>query len=1086
MNICELFIRRPVAASLLTLGIALFGIQAFLALPLAPLPQVDFPAIFVQAQMPGANPETMAATVAAPLERHLGQIADVHEMTSQSTEGATFVVMLFGLDRDINGAARDVESAINAARADLPTALRSNPTYHMVNTADAPVMILALTSPLATQGQLYDSASSVLEQKLSQVEGVGQVTLGGSSLPAVRVELDPGALFKYGSGLEDVRAAIAGANANSPKGVLDQGNNRYQLYSNDQADRAAQYRGLVIAYRNGAAVRLSDVAEIDDSVEDIRNEGVFNGAPAIPIQVLKTPGANVIATIDRVKALLPELQAALPADMRLTAVYDATPAIRNAVTDTELSLIVSALMVLLVVYLFLDDAWATTIPGVAIPVCILGTFVGMKLFGYSLDNLSLMALTISTGFVVDDAIVIVENVRRHLEAGMSRRQAALTGASEVSFTVLSMSLSLTAVFIPVLLMGGLVGRIFREFAVTLVLAILLSLLVSVAATPVMCSRLLRAPGRSAEFERNGLQRLTRGAFGALQRFYSASLPVALRHPSVTLVVLFAVFGLNIYLYAVIPKGFFPQQDSGLLTGGIVADQSTSFQALEQKLRRFVSIVTADPAVANVVGQTGGRATNTGSVFVVLKPKTERDVTSDQVIDRLRPKLAEVAGATLFLQSSQDVRAGGRQSNAQYQYTLEADDTALLEQWMPRLVTALAKEPALVDVATDQQQKGLGIALAIDRATASRLGISPRQIDETLYDALGQRQVSTIYTAVNQYHVVLEVAPRFRQNPAWLDQIYVSAAAGTPSGTQSSNAVAGTVDSGGSRPAAAKIAGDAARNVAINSIISTGSAGVSSGAAVSTGAETMIPLHAISQLRPSETPVAVNHQGQSVAETISFNLTAGKSLSDAVAAIDRASRAIGLPSDVRGEFAGAAALFESGLSDEPLLILAALLTIYIVLGVLYESFIHPFTILSTLPSAGLGALLALLFFGIDFNFMALVGIVLLIGIVKKNAIMMVDFALDAERRAGRSPEEAIFEACMLRLRPIVMTTLAAILGAAPLAIGLGEGGELRRPLGVSIIGGLVVSLVLTLYTTPVVYLWLDRVRQWRRRTRVHAV
>jgi multidrug efflux pump len=1077
MNFSEIFIRRPVATTLLAAGIALAGAFAYGKLPVAPLPQVDFPTISVRATMAGASPDTMAATVAAPLERHLGQIADVTEMTSTSSVGTTRIILQFGLDRDIDGAARDVEAAINAARADLPTSLRSNPTYNKVNPADAPIMIVALTSKTLTQGQLYDSAATVLEQRLSQLNGIGEVDVSGSALPAVRVELNPSALFNYGIGLEDVRAALASANANTPKGAIEDGDTRYQIYTNDQASHAAQYRPLVIAYRNGAAVRLSDIAEVDDSVEDLRNAGMANGLPSVLVIMYRQPGANIIQTVDAVKAELPQLQAALPGDITLTLASDRSTTIRATLADTRLTLLISMSLVILVVLAFLRNVRAALIPSVAVSVSIIGTFAAMYLLGYSLDNLSLMALIVATGFVVDDAIVVLENIARHLEAGMPRMQAALLGAREVGFTVLSISVSLIAVFLPILLMGGIVGRLFREFAVTLSMAVMISMLVSLTVTPMMCSRLLRPksprkPGRLADISEH--------VFTGALNFYERTLAWALRHMRLVVVVLLATIGLNVFLYIIVPKGFFPQQDTGALIGGIQADQSISFQLMKQKLAQFMAIVHADPAVSSVVGFTGGRQTNSGFTFIALKPLAERRISADAVIARLRRKLAAVPGGRLFLQAIQDIRVGGRQSNAQYQFTLQADSSAELYEWAPKLLAALQQRKELTDVNSDQQQKGLETDLIIDRPTAARLGVTPSMIDNTLYDAFGQRDVSTIYNPLNQYHVVMEVAPRYWQSPAALRDIWVSTSGGSARGTQTTNAPAGTVVGPTVTSSASAIASDSARNQAINSIAASGHSSASSGASVSTSKETMVPLAAFSHYGPGSTPLAVNHQGEFVAATLSFNLPPGGSLGAATAAIHDAMNQIRMPSTIHGVFAGTAATFQQSLNDEPILIAAALAAIYIVLGVLYESYIHPITIISTLPSAGVGAVLALLIFHIEFSIIALIGVILLIGIVKKNAIMMIDFALQAER-AGLPPREAIFQACLLRFRPIMMTTFAAMLGALPLAVGMGEGSELRRPLGISIVGGLIVSQVLTLYTTPVVYLYLDRFGAWVSRS-----
>jgi multidrug efflux pump len=1027
MNISAPFVARPVATTLLTIGIALAGFFAYLRLPVSPLPQVDFPTIQVQAQLPGASPDTVATSVAEPLERHLGEIADVTEMTSSSSVGSARIVLQFSLDRDINGAARDVQAAINAARADLPTSLRSNPTYRKVNPADAPVLILALTSTTLTRGQIYDAASNVLGQRLSQVQGIGQVLIGGAALPAVRVELNPQALFKYGIGLEDVRASLASANANSPKGAIEQGDQHYQLYTNDQAQAAADYKPLIVAYRNGAAVKLADVADVIDSVENVRNAGLADGKPSIVVLLFRQPGANIIDTVDSVKAALPELVAALPSDVQFTIANDRTTTIRAALHDTELTLLLAVVLVTLVVYLFLRDWRATLIPTVAVPVSIIGTFGAMYLLGYSLDNLSLMALTVATGFVVDDAIVVLENIQRHIETGMSRLDAALRGAREVGFTVISISLSLIAVFIPILLMGGIVGRLFREFAVTLSLAILISMVISLTTTPMMCALVLRSRAGQPEADRPA----RRSLFDRVLGLYERTLGWALRHSALVMLILLLCVGLNVALFMIIPKGFFPEEDTGRLMGGIQADQSTSFQAMQTKLTQMVSIVQHDPAVDHVVGFTGSSgfgATNSGQVFIALKPLGQRP-SMDRVMASLRRALAVVPGARLFLTPVQDIRVGGRQSSAAYQYTLQGDTTAEIYEWAPKLQAALEHDPVLLDVNSDQQQKGLETDLVIDRSTASRLGLTISQVDNTLYDAFGQRQVSTIYKAQNQYHVIMEVAPRYWESPEMLKQIYVSTAGGAASGTATSNAVVGTVaassgttgggtaggssasssSSTSSAAAAATIASSSARNASNNSLASTGNSSASSGAAVSTSQETMVPLAAFSHYVRGNTPLAVNHQGPFVAATLSFNVAPGKSLSDADAAIARAVRSIGMPGSIHGSFQGTAQTFQQSLNSEPILIASALIAIYIVLGVLYESLVHPVTILSTLPSAGIGASLALLAFHTEFSIIALIGVILLIGIVKKNAILMIDFALEAERTRDMTPREAISEA-----------------------------------------------------------------------------
>ena len=1090
MNLSEVFIRRPVATTLFTAGMALAGATAYTRLAVSPFPQVDSATISVAATMAGASPETMATSVATPLERHLGTIADVTEMTSTSSVGSTGITLQFGLNRDIDGAARDVEAAINAARADLPTALRSNPTYRKQNPADAPIMILALTSKTLTPGQLYDAASTILAQKLSQVAGVGNVGVWGSSLPAVRVELNPSALFKYGVGLEDVRAALAAANANSPKGAIENATLHWQIYDNDQSHMAKDYHNLVVAYRNRAPIRLSDVAEVTDSVEDIRNLGMSKGSPAVVIPIYRQPQANIIETVDLIRAMLPRLRAEVPPATQLDIAIDRSTTIRASLRDVERSLAIAIMLVVLVVYLFLRDGRATLIPSVAVPVSLIGTFGAMYLLGYSLDNLSLMALTIATGFVVDDAIVVMENITRHMESGVPRFEAAIIGVRQVAFTVLSMSLSLIAVFIPILLMGGQVGRSFREFAITLSVSILISMVISLTTTPMMCARLLTIR-RKGEI-RGRFHRWTEAAYEGLLDLYRDSLSWALGHSFLMIISLACTVGLNIWLFTIIPKGFFPEEDTGRLSGGIQADQSISFQRMSQKLRAYMGIVQDDPDVDDVVGFTGGgRGANTGFMFISTKPLSRRKASSEQIIARLRPKLARVPGAQLFMFPQQETpRTGGRLSNTAWQYTLQADNLQDLRVWTPRLMEALKNEPALIDLNSDQQDKGLETDLIIDRDTASRLGLTAAQIDNTLYDAFGQRQVSTIYESLNQYHVVMVVAQRYWQDPSALKDIYVSSTGGTVSGTQSTNAVAGTfvgfsgfpIGNSNTRSSvsANSVAADTARNASINAIATTGNGAASTGEAVSTLQETMVPLSAFTHYGLGTTPLAVNHQGNFVAGTISFNLVPGASLSDAVAAVERQAAAIHMPGTIHGGFQGTARTFQDTLGNEVILILAAIVAIYLVLGILYESYAHPFTILSTLPSAGIGAVLALMLFRLEFSLIALIGVLLLIGIVKKNAIMMIDFAIDAERSEGLSPRDAIFKACQLRFRPILMTTMAAILGAVPLAIGYGDGAELRQPLGISIVGGLVVSQLLTLYTTPVVYLYIDRARLWIHR------
>ncbi|HXW69891.1 MAG TPA: efflux RND transporter permease subunit [Methylocella sp.] len=1083
MNLSATFIARPVATTLLTVGIALAGALAFLKLPVSPLPQVDFPTIFVQAQLPGANPETVAASLAEPLERHLGQIAHVTEMTSSSTLGQTRIVLQFDIDRDIDGAARDVQAAINAAAADLPTNLPINPTYRKINPADAPILLLSLTSKTKTPGQMYKYATNILQQRLSQLDGIGQVVIGGSALPGVRVELNPHALSKYGVGLEDVRAALASANANSAKGAIEDDARHLQIYTNDQATKAADYAPLIIAYRNSAPVHLTDVGEVLDSVEDVRNLGLAENRPAVFAIIFRQPGANIIDAVERVKAELPHLQAALPNDIEISNTSDRSNTIRASLHDTERTLIIAVLLVTLIVFLFLRNARASIIPAIAVPISIIGTFGAMYLLNYSLNNLSLMALTIATGFVVDDAIVVLENISRHLDDGRGRVEAALIGAKEVGFTVLSISVSLIAVFIPILLMGGILGRLFREFAMTLSLAIVISLALSLTTTPMLCAFFLRR--RPLHAHRQGFD-----PFDRLLAGYRRSLDWALRHGVVVMLALFATMGLNVFLFKIVPKGFFPQQDTSRIIGTIQADQAISFQAMARKLAEIQAILQTDPAIATARGYTGSGAgqTNSGAFYIDLKPLNERHAGIDEVIARLRRKLNQVAGARLYLQAVQDIRMGGRQSNALYQYTLQGESTNELYNFVPRLVDALQNNPVLADVNSDQQQTGLETDVVVDRTTAYRLGLVMSQIDNTLYDAFGQRQVSTIYSAINQYHVVMEVDPRYWQDPAILNDLYVSTAGATPSGTATTNALPGNVTRqsplaapGASATAAqaTNTAGLEARNAQTNALANTGRQGTSSGAAVSTAQETMIPLAAFSHIETGHTPLAVNHQGLFVASTISFNLQPGASLSDAEPEIQKAMAKLDPPKTIRGSFQGTAKLFGDSLANERFLVIAALAAIYIVLGVLYESFVHPITILSTLPSAGVGAVLALLIFHTEFSIIALIAVILLIGIVKKNAILMIDFALEAERSGGLPPREAIFNACVLRFRPIMMTTFAAIFGAIPLALSFGDGGEIRRPLGIAIVGGLIVSQVLTLYTTPVLYLYLDRFRYWAK-------
>jgi len=1083
VSIPSLFIKRPVATTLLAIAIAMSGVLAYFHLPVAPLPNVTYPVIVVQANMAGASPDIMASTVAEPLERRLATIAGVTQLTSVNYVGSSMVVAQFSLNRDINGAARDVEAGIQAARADLPTTLRNNPTYREYNPADSPILILSLTSSTLTTAQLYDSADTVIQQQLSQINGVGQITLGGSALPSVRVELEPDKLSGYGIGLEDVRAAIAAANADSAKGYIDQGDQRYEVISNDQASKAADYRDLVIAYRNGAAVLLHDVADVEDSNENIRNAGLYNNVATVGVIVFPLPGANIIKTVAQIKKVLPSVEATLPPNIQVHIALDRSQSVTAAVGDTERSLFIAVLLVIGVVFVFLQSPRATLIPAAVLPLSILGTFGPMYLLGYSIDNLSLMALTIATGFVVDDAVVVLENVVRHIEAGMDVREAALRGSAEVSFTVISMSLSLIAVFIPILLMPGIVGLLFHEFAVTLSIAILLSLLISLTVTPTMCAYLL-ARG-------NGLRSKARWAAWAEAQFarfkdaYSRSLTAVLDHALLVGVLLIAMIVLNVYLFRLVPSTFFPEQDNGLLIGQIIADQSISFQAMKKKLEQLQSIVQTDPAVASVIGFTGTRALNNANVYVELKPLAQRHLSADQVVQRLRPKLNQVSGARLFLQAVQDLHIGGRQSAAEYQYTLTSEDTAALYTWTPKLLTELGKyRTEIVDANSDMQQNGLQTYISIARSAAMRYSFAPNQLDNVLYDAFGQRTVSTIFNPFNQYFVVMEVAPKYWQYPQMLDRMYLSTAAGNPSGTEQTQAQIGTVSAvtpyiavgaaQGTTSSTSSRNANAEANSVTNSI-SNSKGGSSTGSADSTAAETMVPLPALATYLNNHTATQVNHQSGLVAATISFNLPPGGSLSHASVAIDKAMHDIGMPASIHGSFAGAGQVYAQSMSTMPLLILAAFAAVYIVLGILYENTIHPVTILSTLPSAGIGATLALLIFGTPFSVIALIGIILLIGIVKKNAIMMIDVAIHMQREQKIEAQLAIHEAAVVRLRPIMMTTAAAVLGALPLAIGIGQGASLRQPLGITVMGGLILSQVFTLYTTPVIYLFLDRLR-----------
>ncbi len=1103
MNVSAPFIRRPVATILLTVGVTLCGSVAFFLLPVAPLPRMDAPAIFVSAQLPGASPEVMASSVATPLERHLGAIADVDSMNSTSGVGITNIQVNFGHDRDIDAAARDVEAAIVAARADLPSALTRNPSYKKLNSGIFPVMVIAMTSDVFTQGQIYDAADAVISQRLSQIEGVGGVNVNGSALPAIRVEINPQALSQYGIALEDVRAAISNANANAPKGAIETGDLRYQIYTNDNARDAARYRNLIIANRNGAVVRLGDVAQVfgmdDGATENMRTYGLYNGKPAVFVTVYQQPAANVIQVIDAVKAELPALRNAIDPNINLVVTLDRSITIRASLRQVEETLVLAVAMVILVVYMFLNSYRAALIPALVVPISLIGTFAAMYVLGYTLDNFSFMALTIATGFVVDDAIVVMENTARHLEAGMGRLEAAVRGAREVGFTVLAMSLSLIAVFTPFMFSDGFVGDLFHEFTVTLAAAILISLVISLTTTPMMCSLLLvredrRNPSRFARAFNHSFERLSRG--------YERTLDWVLTHPRIMMMLLLATIGLNVYLYMVIPKGFFPQQDTGQLQGSMRGDASSSFQLMKRKLQEVVKIIEDDPAVSTVTGSVGsdgfwlsGGGTN-ANLTIALKPRAERHVRADEVLARLRPKLARVPGVATYMQAVQDIGGGGGGgATGQYQYTLLGDDLAQLRQWSLKLRAALQNVPQLTDVDTDLQPGGLEADLIVDRDLASRLGLTETQIDNALGDAFAQAQVSNIYNPFSpqQYHVVMEVAPQFWQSPNVLKELYISTAGGAVSGTESTQAVAGTTttSTGGtsgsgatvgttattaaSAANAAAIAGNVARNAALNAL-ATGGADTSTGSAISLAPETVVPLAAFSHLATGTTPVSVSHSGNSLSTSISFNLPDGGSLDAAMDAIERTMSEIHVPIGIHPSAYGTARLYQQNKDNTPLMLLAALMTIYVVLGILYESFAHPLTILSTLPSAGVGALLALLATHTEFGLIAFLGILLLIGIVKKNAIMMVDFALDAERSLGLDPRAAIVRACLLRFRPIMMTTCAAIAGALPLAVAFGEGTEMRRPLGITIVGGLIVSQVLTVYTTPVVYLYVHR--YWR--------
>ncbi|MFM9426315.1 multidrug efflux pump [Variovorax sp. GrIS 2.14] len=1081
MNLSRPFVRRPIGTVLLTVGVALAGIAAFFVLPVSPLPQVDYPVISVRASIPGASPETMATSVATPLERHLGTIAGVNEMTSTSSVGSARVTLQFDLSRNIDGAAREVQAAINASRVDLPATLRSNPTYRKANPAASPVIILALTSKTKTPGQIYDAVSNIVSQRLSQVDGVGDVEIGGGSLPAVRIELLPFALNRYGVSTEDVRAAVQAANANRPKGAVQGDGRKLQIYTQTPALKASDYAPMVVAWRNGAAVRLQDVAEVNDGVEDTRTLGLFNGEPAIIVLITRQPSANIIATVDSVRALLPELQAQLPPDVQLQVASDSTNSIRSSLHEVEVTLIISVLLVVLVVSLFLRSVRATIVPAVATVVALLGTFGVMYLLGFSLNNFSLMALTVATGFVVDDAIVVLENTSRHIDAGMSRMKAALLGAKEVGFTVLSISVSLVAVFIPLLFMGGQTGRLFREFAVTLSAAVMISLVISLTTTPMMCAWLLKPGGEHANDKPPGrLGRMAAGSYDWVLRRYEASLDWALDSKALVMLILLAVIGLNVYLFSAAPKGFFPQQDSGQLNGGLRADQSISSQAMAAKLRQVVDIIRKDEAVDTVIGFTGGGRAGGGFMFVNLKPANQRKDSGLTVIARLRPQLNQVTGLRVFLGTVQDVRSGGRASNSTYQYTLKSDSLADLRTWAVKLSDELKLQPVLTDVDTDQDQNGVETVAKVDRDTARRLGVTSTAIDNALYNAFGQRQVATIYTELNQYHVVMEWAPRYAQSPNALKDVYMPATrtaviAGQTVTTEAADTTStGSATKTTSGAAASTAAGSNTGAVPVSA--NPGSRNASTGNVLSNTATSLVPLSSVAQFMENSVATSVSHEDGELATTISFNLAEGANLGDAREAVAKAEANIAMPTNVRGAFAGTALSAQQSQSQQTMLILAALVVIYIVLGILYESLVHPITVLSTLPSAGVGAVLALLLFKMEFSIIALIGVFLLIGIVKKNAILIIDFALEAERSRGLTPLEAVREACLLRFRPILMTTMAAALGALPLAIGFGEGAELRRPLGVAIIGGLIASQLLTLLTTPVVYLVLDKLRR----------
>ncbi|MFT8307373.1 efflux RND transporter permease subunit [Acetobacter malorum] len=1087
MNFSRIFIDRPVATILLTVALLLAGVLGYRSLPVSDLPNVDFPVIQVQARQAGGSPEEIASAVAAPLERHLGQIADLTEMTSQSSQNTTRITLQFALSRDINGAARDVEAALQAAHADLPSSLRQNPSYSKANPNGAPILILALTSDTHTQPQLYDYATNVLEQQLSQIEGVGEVEISGSALPAVRVEINPHPLYKYGISFEDVRAALASANANTPKGIVDQNGLRFTLDTNDQARSAQDYRDLIIAWRNNRPVRLSDVAYVQDSVEDLRNAGYYNGSRSVIAVVFPQAGANTIKTVDQINAKMPLLRAALPGGVDLHVGLDRSLTIRASLEDTQYTLIISVVLVVLVVLAFLHSGRMTLIPAVVVPTSIVATFGVMAALGYSLDNMSLMALTVSTGFVVDDAIVVMENIARYIELGYSARDAAIRGTGEVAFTVLSISISLIAVFLPILLLGGLAGRLFHEFAMTVSITILVSMVLSLTLTPMMAAQLLtpRKPGSTPAFLRRIAAAITT-VLNSLQAGYTRTLDIALSHRKLVLLSLPLTLALIVALFIQMPKGFFPTEDTGMLMGHLQGDQSISFTALSQKLVDVQKTILKDKDVQSVSSFIGGRGSNQANLFLQLKDKADRSDTPTDLIARVTRKLSHLVGAQFFLMQPGAVRAGARQSNAAYQYTLEGESASELYTWTSKLLAALQHRTEFTDLSSDVQQGGSAIDVQIDRNTSSRVQITPQLLANTLYDAFGQRSASVIYNALNQYHVVMEADPQHWSSPNSLNQVWISVSGGSAGGGTKSNTVRVRRDSTGRDSAgnssSSSLSSQSFRNQIANAL--AGGASASNGSAVSTSSETMVPLTLVSKLVPAKTALSINHQGQSVATTISFNLAKGISLGTATQVLQAAQVSLHMPPTIHGSFAGNAAQFQQTVNDEPILILAALAAVYITLGVLYESYVHPLTILSTLPSAGVGALLALQLAGEEFSLIAMIGVILLIGIVKKNAIMLVDFAIEAERERNLSSLDAIRTACLLRFRPIMMTSVAAALGAAPLIVANGYGAELRRPLGIAIVGGLIVSQALTLYTTPVIYLVLDglRLRFTRRHTR----